>query len=70
MKKLYEFSALLKCAYVVAADDEESARDAIKTYERTWFEGGDFIGVSDVELVDVREEQDQDCLEDLAHEIV
>jgi len=69
MKKLYEFVALLKCAYVVAADDEKSAREAITTYERTWFESGDFIGVSDVELSDIREIE-QDSLEDLAHEIV
>ena len=48
---------------------KESARKAIKTYERLWFENGDFVGVNDVDLVDVRE-ADQDCLEDLAHEIV
>jgi len=69
MKKLYEFTALLKCAYVVAADDEQLAREAIKTFERAWFESGDFIGVSDVDLADVRD-ADQECLEDLAHEIV
>lgn len=69
MKKLYEFSALLSCSYIVAADNEVAAREAIKTYERTWFESGDFIGVSDVSLDDVRD-ADQDCLEDLAHEIV
>jgi len=69
MKKLYEFTALLECAYIVAADDEQSAKEAVKTFERAWFESGDFIGVSDVYLVDVRD-ADQECLEDLAHEIV
>jgi hypothetical protein len=68
-KKLYEFTALISCAYVVAADNENDAREAIKTYERAWFETGDLIGVSDVELADVRE-ADQNCLQDLAHEIV
>ena len=69
MKKLYEFTALLECAYIVAADTEENAREAIKTYEKAWIESGDFIGVLDVDLVDVRD-ADQDCLEDLAHEVV
>jgi len=68
-KKLYEFTAILTCALVIAADNEADARKAIETYERHWYEGGDFIGVSDVELNDVRE-ADQKCLEDLAHEIV
>ena len=68
MKKLYEFTALLKCSYVVAAEDEKTAREAIETFERAWFESGDFIGVCDVDLVDVRE-ADPDCLEDLAHEV-
>jgi len=68
MKKLYEFTALLKCSYVVAAEDEKTAREAIETFERAWFKSGDFIGVCDVDLVDVRE-ADPDCLEDLAHEV-
>ncbi|MFH1984823.1 MAG: hypothetical protein ABIL58_23525 [Pseudomonadota bacterium] len=68
-KKLYEFTANLTCAYVVAAETEGAARQAIETFERAWFESGDFIGVSDVELAGVRI-ADQDCLEDLAHEIV
>ena len=69
MKKLYEFTALIECSYVVAADNEKAARDATETYERAWFESGDFIGVSDVELVDIRDAP-EDNLEDLAHEIV
>ena len=69
MKKLYEFTALLRCSYVVAADNEKSAREIVEKYERTWFESGDFLGVSDVDLVDVREAE-QESIEDLAHEIV
>ena len=69
MKKLYEFTALVSCAAVIAADDEQSAMNAIETWERAWFETGDMIGVSDVELSDVRE-VDQDILEDLAHQMV
>ena len=68
MKKLYEFTALLSCSVVVAADNEASARAAIATWEKAWIETGDFTGVSDVDLFDVRD-CDQDCLEDLAHEI-
>ena len=66
---MYEFNALLSCALVIAADNEADAWKAIKTYERHWFESGDFIGVSDIELQDTRA-ADQDCIEDLAHEIV
>ena len=71
-KKLFEFAALLKCAVVVAAESEEDAREAIKTWERAWFETGDLIGVNDVDLVDIREIKDSemDSLHDLAHEVV
>ena len=70
MKRLYEFTALLECAVVIAADSEPEARAAIKTWGKAWIETGDFIGVSDVELSEVRD-IDPDCeLSDLAHEIV
>ena len=69
MKKLYEFTALLECAAVIAADSEAEAEAAIKTWERAWIYRGDFIGVSDVKLSVVRD-VDPDCeLIDLAHEI-
>ena len=72
MKKLYEFSALLNCSVVVAANSEVEARKEIETYERAWFDTGDFIGVQDVDLVDVQEpdSQDEDILNDLAHTVV
>ena len=68
MKKLYEFSALLNCHLVVAADDEESARAAVESLEGAWYETGDFIEVSDVDLVDIRTVDPSD-IEDLSHEI-
>lgn len=37
-KKLFEFAALLKCAVVVAAESEEDAREAIKTWDWASFE--------------------------------
>lgn len=69
MKKLYEFTALVSCAAVIAADTEIEARKAIETWERAWFETGEFTGVSDVELSGVKD-ADQGSLEDLAHEVV
>lgn len=48
-KNLYEFSALIACSVVIAADNEAAARAEIESYEKAWFEG-DFIAVSDVQL--------------------
>ena len=45
--KLYEFSALVRCGVVIAANSEKEAREEIKSYERAWFETGDFEEVSD-----------------------
>ena len=70
MKKLYEFTAVVSCGYVVAADNEDAARKAVETFEHAWFDSGDIIGVSDVKLVCVTDNVDQDCLEDLSHEVV
>ena len=69
MKKLYEFTALLKCSLVVAADSEEQAREEIKTFEAAWYETGDVVGVVDVDLFDVRDPSTQNPVElkDLAH---
>ena len=72
MKKLYEFTALLECSIIVAAENEESARKEIETYEKAWIETGDFVGVQDVDLFDVKnpDSQDEETLNDLAHVIV
>ena len=73
-RMLYEFTQYLQCNVVVAAENEQQAREAIKTWERAWIETGDFICCIDdtPELVDEREphSQDRDALEDEAHEIV
>lgn|GEM_PF-6166308 len=52
--KLFEFSARLQCAAVIAAPDEATARKEIETWERAWVETGALVGVTDVELTDVR----------------
>ena len=73
-RMLYEFTQYLQCNVVVAAENEQQAREAIKTWERAWIETGEFICCLDVtpELVDEREpsSQDRETLEDEAHEIV
>jgi len=73
-RMLYEFTQYLQCNVVVAAENEQQAREAIKTWERAWIETGDFICCIDdtPELVDEREpsSQDRETLEDEAHEIV
>jgi len=67
-KKLYEFSALLNYHYVVAADSEKAAQAEIKSYEKSWL-NGDFVAVSDVQLVDVRKCKRKDLTEN-AHIVV
>lgn len=67
--KLYEFDAMARCIVVVAAESEEIARKEVDSLERAWFETGDFIEISDVELVDTREPKSDD-LEDEAHIVV
>ena len=72
MKKLYEFTALVNCDIIVAANSEAEARKEVETYEQAWFETGDFVGVYDVDLFDIREpdSQDEDVLNDLAHVVI
>ncbi len=67
--KLYEFTAMAQCAVVVAAESEEEARKEVDSLERAWFETGDFIGISDIELIDSREPKSND-LEDESHIVV
>jgi len=68
-KKLYEITALLSYSVVIAASSKKAAMDHIKTWEICWT-SSDFIGVSDVSLVAVREPRSQDNLEDEAHEVI
>lgn len=67
--KLYEFTAMARCDLVVAAESEEEARKEVDSLERAWFETGDFMDISDVELIDVREPKSDD-LKDEAHIVV
>ncbi|MFA7100699.1 MAG: hypothetical protein WC196_02910 [Bacilli bacterium] len=68
-KKLYEFSALVRYSLVVAAKNEIEARNEIAGLERAWFQKGDVIDVSDVEITDIRNPKSSD-LTDEAHIIV
>jgi hypothetical protein len=71
-RKLFEISALVSYSVVIAAETREQALEHVKTWEHAWDSSSDLIGVSDVEIVDVREpsSQDEDDLEDEAHEVV
>ena len=68
MKKLFEFSAMVQCNAVIAAESEEEAREHIKTWERSWFETGELVGVFDVDLFSVRPVEEEN-IEDLAHSV-
>ena len=52
--QLYEFTAIISRAVVVAATSKEEAHAVISSWEQAWEENSDFIGVSDVDLSDVR----------------
>lgn len=66
--KLYEIGALVKYAVVVAAVSKEDALQHVETWEDCWPGSSDLIGVSDVEVTDVRDVKSSD-LEDEAHEV-
>lgn len=69
--KLFEFSARLQCAVVIAAPDEETARKEIETWEHAWVETGVLQGVVDVELADVRPAPETEAeQEDVAHVVI
>lgn len=69
-KKLYEYTALLECSVVVAADNENAARAEVETYEKAWIETGDFAGVAHFDLFDVHIPGTDDELNDLAHVVI
>jgi hypothetical protein len=71
-RKLFEIRAMVSYAVVVAARTKEEALAHVETWEHAWAANADLIGVSDVELADIREpeSQDRDALEDVAHEII
>lgn len=59
-KMLYEFTALVSCAAVIAAESREEALEHLKTWERAWVDSGSIIGVSDIEFSEMREPSDQE----------
>jgi hypothetical protein len=63
--KIYEFVALTKHSICVAAKTEESARKEIDALDDSWMRG-DYVGVVDVDLLDVRAIKDCD-VDDYAH---
>lgn len=69
--RLYEIKAIVTYSTVVAATSEEDAMKHVESWEDTWSvaECTDLIGVSDVELFDVRDLQSVETLDDEAHEI-
>lgn len=56
-RKLYEITALVSFSTVIYATSEKAALKTVKTWERAWLvpENADLIGVSDVNLLDVRD---------------
>lgn len=71
-KKLYEYKALLECSVIVAADNENAAREEVKTYEKAWIETGDFVEATSITLLSVLNPgtEDEDVLNDLAHVVI
>lgn len=71
-RKLFEIRATVEYAVVIAAETREAALEHVKTWEHAWDSSSDLLGVSDVDIVDVREPSSQNVedLEDEAHEVV
>ena len=51
---LYEISALVCYHAVILAESKEAALKEIETWETEWHDAGQFVGVSDVDVFDVR----------------
>ncbi len=71
-KKLYEFTGFVKHSVCIAADNEESAREAFVALGDNWPITGDEIGpdnAKDVDLLDIRD-IDGGVYEDVAHVVV
>lgn len=54
--KLYEITALVTYSTVILATSEKDAMEHVETWEQAWTEpsNADMVGVSDVDLLDVR----------------
>lgn len=70
MKKLYEITAMVTYSVVISAESAEAALAHVESWEHAWDASADLIGVSDVEVADVRDPISADTLDDEAHEVV
>lgn len=59
--KLYEISALVSYHVVILATSKEEALKEVETWENAWHDTGEFNGVSDVDLFDVRDGTERDA---------
>ena len=67
--QLFEITALVSYSIVIRALTKEQAMEQIKTWEHAWDSNADLVGVSDVDLFDVREGDAEDAHIDLCPEI-
>jgi len=70
MKKLYRFKALVEFAVIVAADTEKKAVENVSKWGTAWVDTGEYIGVNEWRLVDVRVPDSQKDLKYKANIIV
>ena len=64
--RLYEITAMVAYSTVVAATSKKDAMKEVESWENAWHANSDLVGVSDVELLDVRDLQGA-YFEDEAH---
>ena len=67
--KLYEITALVNYSVVIRANSKEDALKHIETWERAWDSSADLIGVTDVDLIDVRDGTAEDAHEDISQNV-
>ena len=53
--RLYEINAIISRSVVIAATSKEDALSHVETWEKAWETSSELIGVSDVDLFDVRD---------------
>lgn len=64
MAKLYELCAHIRCHAVIAADSKAQALAHVASWENAWFQTGMFGDVSFIEVVDVRDVESQDIVDE------
>lgn len=64
--KLYEITALVNYSVVIRADSKEEALKHVETWEHAWDRNSDLVGVSDVDLCDVRDGGADEAHEDIS----